>query len=147
MTAGVAPTHLQPAQPAGASLHSGTSTLSTGTGGWGDLPTLSRTQQVYVHENLRRLGFSTYQQYLDSPYWENVQQRYRSSDRWQHCAICGSTKFGLHHRTYKTLGRERLKDIMPLCASHHAQLHARGLNIHGGHEVLRREWVSGQVAA
>jgi hypothetical protein len=99
---------------------------------------LSRTQQRHIHEKLRLLGIATYREYLDSSYWQTVSERYRASDRWQHCAVCGQVPFQLHHRTYKHLGREPLSDLMPLCRSHHAELHARGLDIWGGHRQL---WV------
>ncbi len=63
--------------------------------------------------------------YLGTMHWRKFVARYRASDRPQACFACGQENVVLHHRTYERLGRERLSDVVPLCNSHHMELHRR----------------------
>jgi hypothetical protein len=74
-------------------------------------------------ETLKSLGFDSYQQYLRSDHWKSVRERYRCSKKPKKCQCCGSEKYELHHTTYERLGREWLKDLMPLCRRHHRAVH------------------------
>lgn len=74
--------------------------------------------------NCQGLGFSTYDAYLASPHWRDVKRRYRESDRPQDCFLCGESQHvQLHHMTYVRLGRERLDDLVSLCARCHTMVH------------------------
>jgi hypothetical protein len=40
------------------------------------------------------------------------------------CSVCGSTSdLHVHHKTYARLGREKMKDLTPLCSGCHANRH------------------------
>lgn len=73
-----------------------------------------------------------YAAYMDSAAWQEKRRQ------WYHhwldthgappgCLVCGrrwSIRTGhLHHVTYMRLGYEDLDDLIPLCATHHTQLH------------------------
>lgn len=73
---------------------------------------------------LRNLGFAAYDEYLRSPYWIDVKQRFRADDRDQDCYCCGDWEnTQLHHKTYERLGEELLDDLVPLCRRCHALVH------------------------
>jgi hypothetical protein len=72
--------------------------------------------------HLKRLGFSTYQEYLASDHWRNLRKRYNDSDLPQRC-VCGRFRDELHHCTYERLGEEFLTDLVPLCWRCHDKLH------------------------
>ena len=63
--------------------------------------------------------------YLGTTHWRKFVARYKASDRKQTCFACGQENVVLHHRTYERLGNERLSDVVPLCNSHHIELHRR----------------------
>ncbi len=75
-------------------------------------------------DNLRRLGFATYGEYLASPHWLAFRERYRASGASMKCAVCGVGRIQLHHHTYERLGAESLEDVTPLCRPHHEAVHA-----------------------
>lgn len=67
-----------------------------------------------------------YHEYLKSPEWRAVRQKYLDSRLSSDCQGCGASwrpDFEFHHRTYKNLGRERLMDLVPLCRSCHQAVH------------------------
>lgn len=39
------------------------------------------------------------------------------------CFLCPSTDVQLHHRTYERIAEPLDEDLVPLCASHHAEVH------------------------
>jgi HNH endonuclease len=63
--------------------------------------------------------------YLDSDKWKVLKQRYWASDLPKRCAICWKrVSLVLHHRTYYTLGNERLgEDVILLCKRCHRTVH------------------------
>lgn len=67
-----------------------------------------------------------YREYIRSPQWRAVRQRFIASKLPKVCAACGKP-WGhgdhLHHRTYKNLGNERLMDLVPLCPGCHRRVH------------------------
>lgn len=72
---------------------------------------------------LRALGYASYRAYLISPHWRSVRALYWASDLPQQC-ICGETEaLQLHHLTYDRIGGEALTDLVPLCATCHADIH------------------------
>lgn len=65
-----------------------------------------------------------YMKYLNSEDWRSTRDRFFASPSVEHvCVVCGSERVQLHHRTYERLGRERLTDLVPLCAEHHTEAH------------------------
>lgn len=74
-------------------------------------------------DNLTRLGFKTYDEYLLSSHWIDFKTRYRTSGRSQVCAVCSHSAIQLHHHTYVRLGAENYDDVTPLCWRHHEDVH------------------------
>jgi 5-methylcytosine-specific restriction endonuclease McrA len=64
-----------------------------------------------------------YQAYLRSANWKAIRER--SLRRANHkCELCGSNaSLQVHHKTYKRLGRERMKDLQVLCDGCHRNTH------------------------
>jgi hypothetical protein len=74
-------------------------------------------------DKLRELGFASYDDYLLGEHWQRFKSEYARSAMPQGCMACGNRTRDLHHVTYKRLGAERLKDVLPLCRVHHEQVH------------------------
>jgi len=81
-------------------------------------------------QRLEKLGFSSYAEYLRSPHWKAMREKYIATSKYKgrklrnKCAICGTREnLDLHHTTYLRLGWESLKDLIFLCRTHHYQLH------------------------
>ncbi|MDO8628045.1 MAG: HNH endonuclease, partial [Candidatus Diapherotrites archaeon] len=66
-----------------------------------------------------------YKEYLKRPHWQKTRLKKLESVGWQ-CESCGDTETELHvhHLTYKTKGRERLKDLKVLCRHCHTDAEA-----------------------
>lgn len=67
-----------------------------------------------------------YLDYINSPEWHSVRERYFASSLPQVCWCCDKPResgYHLHHKTYLRLGREYLSDLVLLCKLHHDQLH------------------------
>lgn len=94
-----------------------------------ELPLHVQRRIMRRREVLEAKGFDGYAQYLASPTWEAVKERYRASDLPQDC-MCGDTQVQMHHTTYDRVGGdELLSDLAPLCARCHTLVHvleARG---------------------
>ena len=113
---------------------------------------LKREARAWQREQrLRRLGFDSYADYLDSPEWQSVKGRYRASSLPQDCHICGAAAEVMHHKTYDRVGEEDLTDLAPLCHGCHGIVHAlecRGeldLDFDGFVEKLRKDRYRGEV--
>jgi hypothetical protein len=77
-------------------------------------------------KRLKLLGFLLYGDYLKSPRWRKFVQMWPVlSGRPKACAVpgCRRKRIQLHHLTYQRLGRERARDVMPLCGTCHKRLH------------------------
>jgi hypothetical protein len=81
-----------------------------------------KTDTSTIGGRLRELGFSRYEEYLESDHWQDVRRRYRASGRPWVCR-CGARPKALHHRTYERLGAELLDDLEPICPPCHRKLH------------------------
>lgn len=68
---------------------------------------------------------TSYKRYLLSKHWKLFKKRYRESSYYTgHCLFCSSSiRLHFHHITYIRLGKELLKDVVPLCKLHHKQVH------------------------
>lgn len=90
---------------------------------------------------LRRLGFASYHDYLQSDLWRAKRAEYMASDLPKTCLGCGSDRITLHHRTYTRLGREQLLDLLPLCRDCHKRVHeyeqTHKTSLGGTHKILR----------
>ena len=64
-----------------------------------------------------------YQTVIRSPYWKKLKalKVKVTGDRCEKCG-CRPMKPELHHKHYKTLGREQPGDVLLVCVSCHAQL-------------------------
>jgi hypothetical protein len=77
-------------------------------------------------EALKRLGFSSYRDYLASPNWQRTRSRYYQSKLYKgRCYACGCSDkpLEIHHKSYKRLGWERLHDLVALCRECHQATH------------------------
>src|SRR5207249_699404 len=100
---------------------------------------------------LERLGFESYNDYLDSELWQRTKRRYRVSRSPQQCLVCGDLHYELHHQTYERLGEEEMRDLVPLCDEHHSRLHELldedGLCVKDTHVILselQQKWSRSQ---
>src|SRR5262245_61093389 len=75
-------------------------------------------------QTLAIVGYSRYEDYLASEHWSNVRKLWLASDYPTTCQGCGAFHFQLHHLTYRRLGHESLRDLIPLCEPCHQLLHA-----------------------
>jgi 5-methylcytosine-specific restriction endonuclease McrA len=79
-----------------------------------------------IPARIAALGFGDYREYLASPHWIEMQARVREERRC--CEACTATNgLQVHHKTYKRLGRERLRDLTLLCGECHKWIH-RNMN-------------------
>lgn len=71
-----------------------------------------------------------YQRYLASDAWKvkRGQVLLRSSFKCEHCGV-KDVPLQIHHRHYRTLGKERLADLAALCSECHAVA-----------DTLRQQW-------
>lgn len=97
---------------------------------------------------LALLGYASYAAYLSSPHWSMVRRRYfrsrlvkRDANGAPTCSACGAAGvLHLHHRTYKSLGCERLNHLILLCETHHGEahrLHSAGMSLWGSSKTRR----------
>ncbi|MFC1714923.1 RecQ family ATP-dependent DNA helicase [Candidatus Poribacteria bacterium] len=62
-----------------------------------------------------------YDQYLEGEHWKEFSGRMLSERR--QCQICERRAENVHHRYYRTLGKERPGDVVVLCAGCHCFIH------------------------
>lgn len=64
-----------------------------------------------------------YADYIKSAEWRRKSRCWRKQAG--KCEICGSTeRLECHHKHYKTLGKEKRKDIMVVCRTCHCEIHS-----------------------
>ena len=68
-----------------------------------------------------------YKFYLTTPHWQEVKLRALTRAK-RTCQRCGKKGviLDVHHLHYKTLGKERAKDIKVLCRTCHKKVHGKG---------------------
>jgi hypothetical protein len=64
---------------------------------------------------LKKLGYSNFQEYLDSNHWLFVKTKFKNSNRPKECFVCNSQNTQIHHKNYKNLGNESLDDLVASC--------------------------------
>lgn len=77
---------------------------------------------------MQALGYRLYVDYLASPHWLDVRQRWKAANLFKgwvcHCYGCDSREgLSLHHRTYERVGREELSDLVLVCVDCHKRIH------------------------
>lgn len=97
------------------------------------------------------MAMRSYLEYLDSPEWWTVRRSAMRRAHWK----CEREKPGdvrhegpleLHHKHYRTLGREALDDVEVLCSSCHraeripVNRRKRQLEAHGQQRLFDRWW-------
>ena len=70
-----------------------------------------------------------YRSYIKSSQWRYKSKKFQQIKKYK-CEICGKRSQVVHHLHYKTLGKEKLKDIQVLCHGCHASLHKIDIKIH-----------------
>ncbi len=88
---------------------------------------------------LKALGFKSYAAYLKSDHWLHFRERYFAKHK-KVCYCCAKDARDLHHTTYEFIGKERLKDVKPLCRDCHDKVHTlikkHRVPLSEAHEVL-----------
>lgn len=66
-----------------------------------------------------------YLEYINSQAWQRTRYRYRTSKLSQNCYCCerSDVPMDLHHKTYKSLGKENLNHLTKVCRSCHNMIH------------------------
>jgi hypothetical protein len=102
------------------------------------------TQTTPLDLRLRKLGVTSYEDYLQSSYWADAEKRYEAAGLDRCCLICCRPDFELHHRDYGALGEEPPEHLVPLCRDHHHEVHRLldrgqpGVNRWNAHLVYKR---------
>lgn len=94
-------------------------------------PETLRDQYLIRDVILRNRGYSSYDEFLDSPYWHKVKLKAwqgPNKENYDHCNICmdeNTRPLHLHHRDYKYLGNfnKELINVITLCPQCHERLH------------------------
>lgn len=77
---------------------------------------------------------AAYRSYIKSDAWRDKRE-WVFNRKGRKCKVCKSTEnLHIHHCTYEMLGKERLRDLVPLCQSCHDLVHKMG----GGYAGLRK---------
>jgi len=72
-----------------------------------------------------KIGYNSYEEYTQSEHRQEVRKKFFRSKLWKgKCECYGKRKpVQLHHKTYKRLGREYLRDLSALCYDCHEAVH------------------------
>jgi hypothetical protein len=70
------------------------------------------------------LEFANYRAYLASDLWKSRRARWYRDHPDSACFVCAGATTVLHHFDYRRIGRERDRDLIPLCGGCHLWLHA-----------------------
>jgi len=88
---------------------------------------------------LKDLGFKTYAAYLKSDHWQEFREAYFAKHK-KICYCCQKSARDLHHIDYSHLGKERQKDVEPLCRTCHDKVHTiireNHVPLNQAHEVV-----------
>ena len=69
---------------------------------------------------LKKMGYSSYKNYLESPLWRSIRGRVLARDG-DKCRICGSEADHVHHQRYNRaiLSGRDIRELLSLCSSCH----------------------------
>ena len=83
------------------------------------------TYKAYRRRNteLKRLGYSSYEEYLRSELWKTIRDRVFKK-RGRHCTLCPSPADVVHHQTYskRVLTGHKICDLLPMCRRCHSSV-------------------------
>lgn len=74
-----------------------------------------------------RIPASEYAAYISSAAWSRRKRRWKRQHflPWSRlCRVCWSPNVQAHHKTYRRLGHELGRDLVPLCERHHREVTA-----------------------
>lgn len=72
---------------------------------------------------LKLFGYASYDEYLASPAWREMQGWYHQSQLTRVCLACNSPIVQLHHWRYDNVCDENPAELIPLCEAHHKEAH------------------------
>lgn len=92
-------------------------------------PKRKKIKKKIRHKNkkIKKVRFVTpkYKDYIKSKSWRKRKNEYYKKHK-KECIVCKSKwRVGLHHISYKNLGREEDEDLVPLCWGCHADYHEK----------------------
>ncbi len=90
-----------------------------------------------VRPTRARIDSAQYNLYIASDEWADRRVTYFAKYR-RACRVCGNPNVDLHHLTYRRLGMEQDRDLMPLCQRHHQEVHAKHKRYGGS--LARATW-------
>lgn len=94
---------------------------------WLELNT-SRLKECFDVPEIRQIQLQamSYDEFLETPEWRANRERALKFAEFR-CQACNSDgRLSVHHRDYSCRGRERLSDLIVLCADCHTAIHGRG---------------------
>ncbi len=82
-----------------------------------------------IYARMYALGYRSYADYLASPHWLDVKERWKASNLFKgwacHSFGCASKGYlSLHHWTYERFGNEQLTDLILVCEDCHRHIHS-----------------------
>lgn len=87
-----------------------------------------------------------HREYINSDKWRKKKESYYSKYE-KKCFICGDEKVDLHHRSYSRFGKEKHKDLIPVCRFHHEMIHRiqkdNNWTVKRATKYLTKMWLSG----
>lgn len=75
------------------------------------------------NRNLRKLGFTTYQDYLKSELWDNIRKRV-FAEKGCKCHLCNRYATEIHHNGYgiRVLEGKDIRALVPICRKCHSEI-------------------------
>ncbi len=103
------------------------------------------TQYNYRNSILKEMGFSTYEEYLNSDHWRQIRAKAAQNPHYKKCNICGSSKnLNLHHTRYTRINGTTLANLVMLCREHHIITHqlaaTKGYSLKHAVKKARQLW-------
>jgi len=89
-----------------------------------------KRKKVYCQKPLytvKELKEMDYGRYLKTGHWNRIKKEYWKKHK-KICFCCNLDAYVLHHIEYKNRGREKDKDLIPLCEECHNEIHTMILN-------------------
>lgn len=82
-----------------------------------------QNSDFYFNTRVKKEKRVNYKLYIKSKKWSQRKKTYYKHHK-KECVICGSKyEIGLHHISYKNLGKEHDEDLVSLCWFHHSKYH------------------------
>lgn len=90
---------------------------------------IMKIREIYSEREvlLRKNGYGSYEEYLESDEWKKIKKsiRSRKGAKWRYCNICGiDENLDVHHSSYKVIGSINPGNTVKiLCRDCHQELH------------------------